>query len=148
MCSRKRNLLVGCILLPQRLSRLTLASGPVRYLAWSGVSFVANVGLSVGLHEVVRLPAEWSFLLALVTMYFVNFCGLRCFVYRSVSQRPVKQFGTYVISASGFRVGEYLAFLIMHTLLGGPYRATVVGVLLASFLCKYAFYKYVVFERF
>ena len=147
MCSRKRNLLVGCITLPRRVTRLTLASGPVRYLAWSAVSFVSNVGLSFALYDLVQLPGEAAFLLALLLMFVVNFLGLRYFVYRSFSAPPLGQFGKYALSAAGFRLSEYLAFLAAHTVLGSPYRPTVVGVLIVSFLFKYVFYRRFVFHR-
>jgi putative flippase GtrA len=127
--------------------KLVTRRAPVRYVIWSGFATATNVGLSLGLHEWLDLPAELAFAIALALMLIINFCGLRYFVYRSRAVAMPAQFASYAMSAIGFRVSEYIAFLVVHTLLGCPYRLSVIGVLAVSFVGKYSFYKHVVFLR-
>jgi hypothetical protein len=46
-----------------------------------------------------------------------------------------------------FRVGEYSAFLLAHTVLGVHYVAATVGVLVVSFGLKFFVYRQFVFTR-
>jgi putative flippase GtrA len=111
----------------------------------SGASFALNFGITVGLHQVLGAPEEAAFAVALVTVFVMNFLGMRYFVYPGEHRSVGKQLMLFAVSSGSFRGLEYLAFLALHTWLHYPYRLVLVVVLGTSFVAKYCYYKVFVF---
>lgn len=118
----------------------------VRFVALSGFSFLVNFGTTVFLHEVLRVPAQFAFAIALVAAIVTSFLGMRYFVCPGQQRGIGRQFVLFVASSSGFRFFEYLTFVILHIGIGFPYRPVVVTTLCASLMVKYPFYKARVFN--
>ena len=123
-----------------------LRSSAMRYVALSGLSFWVNLGLTIGLTELLHLPEEVSFFLALVTVFVLNFFGMRYFVYDGRLIPVVTQFLSFLASSFGFRVLEYLAFLILHTWARLNYSVVVVVILAVSSVSKFFFIACAVFR--
>lgn len=128
------------------LARLLDFSG-IRFVLLSGSSFLINVGLTVGLSELAHLREEFSFLIALVTVFLANFLGMRYWVYGDTTQRLgfLAQLVCFLPSTLGFRGLEYAAFLLLHTLLGLHYVLAVLIVLVVGSLSKFFFYRITIF---
>jgi putative flippase GtrA len=114
----------------------------LRFLVLSGLSFVVNLGLTVGLHELLAVPERWSFVIALVTVFTMNFLLLRHFVYDGQQGSIAGQLAGYTASAGAFRLLEYLAFLVLLGWLDADYRLVVVGVLAVSAILKFLTYRF------
>ena len=110
-------------------------------------SLVVNLGLTIGLHEGFGIDPAIAYGVALVTVFLMNFVLFRYYVF--VQAEPlalVPQFMVYTTSAIGFRLTEYLAFLLLHTLLGVHYVLTIFVVQGISFVVKFFFYGKLVFR--
>ena len=118
----------------------------VGFGALSVVSFVLNVGLTFALVEVWSVRPEMAFAVGLFTVLLTSFVLMRFVIFKAQTTSALKQLGLYIPSTIGFRASEYVLFLIVHTLLGVPYQAGVVGILLLSAAVKFAFYRHVVFR--
>ncbi len=119
----------------------------VRWCLLTGFSFTLNLGLTTGLHEVLGVSEEVSFLVALMTVFVTSFVIMRYYVFSDAAGHGGRQLATYVASSVAFRGGEYAAFLAIHSWLGFHYLPTLLGVLFASFILKYFYYGLVVFGR-
>lgn len=117
-----------------------------RFVALSGLSFAMNMGVTVFLHEMMRVPPEIAFAVALTAAVITSFLGMRYYVCPSQRQNIVRQFVLFVVSSSGFRVLEYAAFFALHVGIGFPYRPVMVTTLFASLAVKYPYYKLRVFN--
>lgn len=130
----------------QRLQQRLLGSWVGRYVLLSGISLCLNLMLTIGLHELLRVPEEAAFMIALLTVFCTNFVGLRYYVYPDSQLSFGQQLGGYVTSSVGFRALEYIAFLLAHSWLGCPYRVTVVAVLIVSYAAKQLVHRHLVFH--
>ena len=90
--------------------------GFLRYFFVTGLSFITNLSLTVFFTEVLNLPEEVSFAIALITVFVMNFLFMRYYIYLSQEGSATRQFIMYTFSAFGFRGLEYIAFLIFHIL--------------------------------
>ncbi|MFC1572480.1 GtrA family protein [Candidatus Eisenbacteria bacterium] len=117
-----------------------------RFCVLTVISFSINLGLTALLHEVFAIDERVSFAIALVVVFVVNFLMQRYYVYRAAGGSARRQLVLYLLSSLGFRGSEYLAFLLVHSVLGVHYLISVVGVLGVSFMAKFFFYGTVVFR--
>ena len=125
---------------PSTLSRLA------RFAVMGGVGFVLNIGITVGLHEGLGAPEELAFGVALVVVFVFSFVTSRYLIFEGTAGGdPKKQLVKFAVSNAGFRVAEYVGFLVFHTVLGIPYVIAIVAVLAVSFLTKFFTYSTVVF---
>ena len=115
----------------------------VRYIQISGLSFVVNVGLTIVLHEVCVLPEELAYAVALVVVFLMNFFAMRHYIYNGTRGTVGRQFAVYTGSAIGFRLSEYVVFLVLHTWLLGDYRMVVIGIATVAASAKFLYYRFV-----
>lgn len=118
-----------------------------RFVAVAPVSFGLNLLVTAVVHEMMGLPEEGSFAVALVTVFTFNFFVGRHVIFRSNEGDPRRQLVRYALSSGGFRLAEYLGFLIVHTGLNVHYIIAAMLVLGTSFICKFFFYGKVVFTN-
>jgi putative flippase GtrA len=123
------------------------AFAALRFALLGAVSFSANFGLTVLLHEVMGVREELAFALVLALTTVMNFVLMRTFVYPGRKGRLLAQFGLFVVSSLGFRSVEYACFLVFHTWLGLAYKLVLVGTLTTTFVTKFFYYGSVVFNR-
>lgn len=110
-------------------------------------SFVVNLGVTAGLHEGLSVRPEIAYAAGLLAVFFMNFGFFRYYVFVQQEPMPVRrQFAAYTASAIGFRVSEYLGFLVIHTLLGVHYIVTMFVVQGATFVAKFFFYGHLIFR--
>jgi len=121
---------------------MTLRKKAFRFLQLSGLSFLVNFGITVIGHEILGVPAEVAFALALITVFVMNFYMLRYYVYQGIDEPAVRQFIKYAGSAVSFRGFEYLFFLMFYTWFGYEYKLVLVSVLLISSIIKFLWYRY------
>ncbi len=119
----------------------------VRFAVLSGLSFGVNFFLTIFLHENLRIREEWAFALVLGLTTVMNFSLLRLFVYPGRHGRLFWQFGAFVASSLGFRILEWLLFVVCHQGLGFAYQPVIAATLLATFVIKFFYYGSVVFTR-
>ena len=117
-----------------------------RFGAVGAAGFGLNIAITVSLHEWLGAPEELAFAVALVAVFGFSFLTSRYLIFEGASRGDAKrQLIRFVISNAGFRVAEYLGFLVLHTLIGLPYVPAIVAVLACSFLTKFFTYSTVVF---
>ena len=110
-------------------------------------SLVVNLGLTIGLHEGFAVDPAVAYAIALVTVFLMNFVFFRYYVFIQSEPLPIgSQFMAYTASAIGFRVVEYLSFVLLHTLLGVHYVVTIILVQGLSFVVKFFFYGRLIFR--
>jgi putative flippase GtrA len=118
----------------------------IRFAAMGGIGFALNIGITVGLHEGLGAPEELAFGVALAVVFVFSFLTSRYLIFEGASGGdPKKQLAKFALSNAGFRVAEYIGFLVFHTALGIPYVVAIVAVLAVSFLTKFFTYSTVVF---
>lgn len=125
----------------------TLQQPGVRFLLLGIASFLLTLGATAFFHELANLAEETAYLLAILIVFVCNFFGARIYVFESRHKPILKQFTQFAGSSLLFRGAEYLAFILLHTLLGLYYLLATVIVMTVSFICKYLFYKTRVFTR-
>ncbi len=116
-----------------------------RYLVMTGLSACLTMGLPVVLHEIFGLSEEASVAVALLTAFVVNFITLRRVVFRSAG-RPTAELLRFFWTGLAFRGGEYLAFLILLSLLRLHYVLALAIVLALSISLKFLCYRSFVFR--
>lgn len=127
--------------------RAALETPSFRWGVNTVASFVVNLGVTAGLHEVLSVRAEIAYAAGLLTVFFMNFGFFRYYVFVQPEPMPIRrQFAAYTASAIGFRVSEYVGFLVLHTMLGVHYIITMFVVQGATFVMKFFFYGRLVFR--
>ena len=116
-----------------------------RFLAVSALGFALNLTITGCLHELLGTSEELAFAVALITVFSYNFVACRYFIFRATNADPRQQLIKYALSSAAFRLAEYAAFVLIHTVLNVHYLVAAVLVLGASFFGKYFFYGSVVF---
>ena len=117
-----------------------------RFAALGAAGFALNIAVTVSLHELLGAPEELAFAVALLVVFLFSFLTSRYLIFAGAAHGdPKKQLLKFAISSAGFRVAEYLGFLVFHTLLRLPYLISIVAVLGLSFLTKFITYSNVVF---
>lgn len=119
----------------------------IRFFLLGVLSFFLTLGLTAFFHEMVALPEEGAYFCAILVVFLVNFSGARYFVFNADGKPIVKQFLQFVVSSLFFRGGEFLAFLLLHSLLGMYYLLATVIVMTVSFIGKFMFYRSRVFNH-
>ncbi len=110
------------------------------------MSFFLTLGLTLFLHEGLRAPEELAFAVGLGSALVVNFFSCRHLIFvNAASGDARRQFILFVGSSFTFRGGEYVAFLLIHTVGGLDFMVAILGILLTSMLVKFFYYRTVVF---
>jgi putative flippase GtrA len=117
-----------------------------RFAAMGAAGFGLNIAITVSLHEGLGASEELAFAVALTAVFVFSFLTSRHLIFSGASRGdPKRQLIRFALSNAGFRVAEYVGFLVLHTLLRLPYLLAIVGVLGCSFLTKFITYSTVVF---
>lgn len=118
----------------------------IRFGAAGGATFVINIALTAFLHQGLGVAAEIAFALSLGSILLISFFACRYVIFKTASEGNVKsQALWYLVSTLGFRGAEYLAFLLVHTMLGVYYLVAILGILSVSFFAKFFCYHRMVF---
>jgi len=118
----------------------------LRFAALGAAGFVLNVAITISLHERLGAPEELAFAVALAVVFGFSFVTSRYLIFAGAADgESGKQLLKFAIFSAGFRLSEYLGFLVLHTLLRLPYLLSIVAVLSVSFLTKFFTYSTVVF---
>ena len=118
----------------------------LRYLVMSGMSAVLSLGVPFALHEGFTVRPDIAVAIGLGTAFVVNFVTAKLFVFKR--RGPIKaQLGRYTFVSFMFRSGEYLSFLLLHSVFGVQYMIANASVLLLSFCLKFFVYKIFVFAH-
>jgi len=117
-----------------------------RFVVVGADVFPINVGLTALLHEVLHLPEEAAFAIALATVFVVGFFANRHLVFAAGAGRIRPQMVRYVVAAVGFRIVQFASFLVIHSWLGAPYLFAVVAVLSFWLVVKFVVFRALVFK--
>lgn len=112
----------------------------LRFGLSGALSYAVTIGVTWFTRAVIGMPAEAAFAIALATVFVMNFLVMRHFVYQAIEDGLAQQFAQYAVAAVGFRVAEYVAYLVLYRLLAIPYLAAATVVLVVSFIAKFLFY--------
>lgn len=123
-----------------------VAGSAVRFGVAACVCFVVNLGLTIGLHELIGLPEEVAFAIAIASVLVISFMMLRFWVYPEQTLGIGRQFLAHLTTNLGFRVTEYVTFLLLHSVLGLYYVYATIIVMGIAFPTKFLFYRLVVFR--
>ena len=115
-----------------------------RYSLLAAISAVMTLGLPVAFHEWLGIGERTAVALALAIAFVVNFVGAKSYVFKSTGALGA-QLLRYAAANAGFRVAEYMAFIVLHTAIGLFYVLALGLVLVTSFVVKFVFYRTFVF---
>jgi putative flippase GtrA len=118
----------------------------LRFGSGAVVSFTGTLAVTFVTTEWLGVREEFSFAIAVVVMFFVNFLYLRYVVFLSAHTTWLSQMRDFLIASIGFRLAEYLAFLILLNVFHVYYLLSVVCVLGISFLVKFQLFDKHVFK--
>lgn len=116
----------------------------VLFILATGIGFGINIGLTAFLHEILGIPPGISFAVALACAYIVNFFNNRKWVFSSDAE-VFPQTVRFLAVSLGFRLAEYLVFLLLYITLGLHYLAAVLISLCSFYFLKFFVYREVVF---
>jgi putative flippase GtrA len=116
----------------------------VLFIFATGIGFGINIGLTAFLHELLGISPGISFAVALACAYIVNFFNNRKWVFSSDAE-VFPQTVRFLAVSLGFRLAEYLVFLLLYGALGLHYLAAVLISLFSFYFLKFFVYKEVVF---
>lgn len=118
-----------------------------RYTALSVASGALNIGLTAACHHGAGLGEEASYAIALAGVFAVNFAAMRQWVYRDTRHRhdAGAQLLKCALVSAGVRTGEWLAFVVLHTLVGVHYLVAIPSIMVGSFAMKFLLYDRLVF---
>ena len=91
-------------------------------------------------------PPSIAVAIGLGTAFLVNFATAKHYVFKRKGFAKA-QFGRFTLVSFLFRLSEYLAFLVLHSVIGIEYMIANFSVLLASFALKFFVYKGFVFAQ-
>jgi putative flippase GtrA len=118
----------------------------LRYLLMAGVSAVMSLGIPFVLHEGLSVPPNIAVAIGLGAAFLVNFVTAKHYVFQR--RGFVKtQFSRFAAVSLLFRLCEYIAFLVLHSLLGIQYMIANTLVLFTSFAMKFFVYRGFVFAH-
>ncbi len=120
-----------------------------RFLKFAGLgafSFALSVGGTAFLVEVIGVDVEVAYATVLACLIAINFLACRYLIFPGQARGFAGQAAQFLVSALGFRGLEYVAFLVLHTLLGAPYVLAIVTVQTISFVTKFLFFDTLVFS--
>lgn len=107
-----------------------------RYVLSTFVTAPCSLLLPIVLHEWAGLSPSIAVALGLASAFMLGFLTTRYFVFRSYGDAG-SQLLRLAIASLAFRAAEYVAFLVLHTLLGMQYAIALVFVLGTSFCAKF-----------
>jgi len=116
----------------------------LRYLVMSGMSAILSLGVPFVLHEAFAVRPDIAVACGLTAAFVMNFFTARLFVFRKKGSLK-QQLGRFALVSFAFRLGEYLAFLLLHSVFGVQYMIANASVLFLSFCLKFFVYKIFVF---
>ena len=124
--------------------------GPVpgrigRYILGGLGGLAVSVGVTAFLREVVVLPVDLSFAIALVVVFSFHFAANALFVFRTGTDRHI--FMRYTIAALAFRSLDFLLFKGLLVLASLAYPVAIVLAVLASNSVKFLVYSNYVFVK-
>jgi putative flippase GtrA len=109
----------------------------LRFGSGAAVSFGGTLAVTFVATEWLQLRERFSFAVAVIVMFFVNFAYLRYVVFRASRRHWLDQMKDFFVASVGFRVAEYLAFLVLLDVFHLHYLLSVASVLVVSFLIKF-----------
>ena len=118
----------------------------VRFGVTTGLSAILSLILPIVLHELGGLDERIAVAIGFVAAFCANTILVPRFVFRS-TQGWKRETSVYVLSSAGFRLAEYLVFLVLLDIFGIDYRVSVVIVLAVSSLSKFFFYRFMFAEK-
>jgi putative flippase GtrA len=118
----------------------------LRYLVMTGISAAISLGIPFGLHEGLSVPPNIAVAIGISTSFLVNFATAKHYVFKRKGFAKA-QLGRFTLVSVLFRLCEYLAFLVLHSVIGFQYMIANFSVLLASFALKFFVYRGFVFSH-
>lgn len=116
-----------------------------RFVVLSAISFAGYLGLTALLHEQLGVSSYIAVPISMACITLFNFFTLKLFIFPSSELHWLKQLAGFITSIAGFRVAEYIAFLLLHGLIALPYLPAYATILGASAACKFLFLRTVLF---
>jgi len=117
-----------------------------RFLFVSAFSFCQTFATTLVVREVLGQSEQFAFGFAITVALVINFLFLRYFIYGRSTAPLLPQIGIYLLSASVFRLVEFLLFEGCLKILQLDYRLSTVLVLASSTVLKFLYYR-LVFRR-
>jgi putative flippase GtrA len=112
----------------------------LRFLLLTCASATISLGLPVILHEWLGVPPELGVAAGFLTAFIVNLTMLRRVVFSS-DRSLSHDFVLFSLSTLSFRGAEYVAFLLLYSLVGINYVVALVLVLCISSAAKFLWYR-------
>lgn len=129
--------------MPQLLSTARQISG---FGAVGALTFVANLTVIAGLHELMGLSVEISYAGGYTTALFVGFLLCRYTIFAATKGNPFRQFTIFAISSIFFRGLEFIASVLCYKIFGIQYLLAMALIQSLSFTIKFFYYRTVVFS--
>lgn len=117
-----------------------------RFMVSTGFSAAMSFGLPVILHERAGVAERTAVAIGFAAAYIGNIVVLRLFVFQSRGSWR-KQLARYVPANGGFRLAEYLAFLLLFERGGLDYRIAMLVVLGVSAGLKFFVYRWIFIDK-
>lgn len=105
-----------------------------------------TLGIPVLLHERFDVSEKIAVAVALFTAFLVNFLTTRLYVF-GVADGMKEQAVRFLFTSIGFRVTEYLAFLLLLNLLNIFYGWALIMVVTVSMVLKFFLFDIMFFRR-
>ena len=107
----------------------------------SALSFIANLGITIGLTEFLAVHPTASFAASQFVLLLVNFFAVRHVIFE-VAHLPVRpQAVRFILLTSGFRFAEWTVFALLNHVGAADYRLLVALVLMFSSAVKFLAYR-------
>ena len=119
-------------------------SQAIKYLVWSGISFILNVGINISL-VAMALSKDSAFVATTLILFVINFAACRFWIFIESSLSLIEQLKRFAIATAGFRVAEILIFISANAVLVIDHKLLVISVLLVSFIGKFVVQRMLVF---
>lgn len=113
-----------------------------RFMVSTGFSAAMSFGMPIILHEWLGIGERIAVAIGFAAAYAGNVVLLRLFVFRSRGSWR-KQLARYIPVNGGFRLAEYLAFLLLFERAGLDYRIAMLVVLGVSASLKFFVYRWI-----
>jgi putative flippase GtrA len=117
-----------------------------KYSILSLLSALLVIGATFVLHQLVGFREDYAYLGGIVAAWFLNFAGMRYFIFPGSEKKFLVQAGHFFLSSIGFRLLEYAAFFMLANIFGIYYLLVTIAILGVSFIAKYLFYQERVFR--
>ena len=118
----------------------------LRFGSGAALSFGSIMVITFVAREWANLSEQLAFAISLILVFFINFATLRWIIFRSTRVPVKKQMRGFLLATVGFRVIEYLAFLVLLSVLNLNYLVVVALVLVVSFAAKFEYFNRKIFR--